>query len=121
MVPLQTYCLHILEEAVQNEVNNYLLFWLSQSVRQTAALERTAKRRELRMANWDTLYIIRVKNQINPQQSLIAQSMNMLMVIDPEKKIWKILIKTIFIMDTKLQLRNSECRPKTLHICILES
>lgn len=51
VVPLQTYCLHISEEAVQNGVNYYLLSWLFQSVPQTAALERIAKQREMRKAN----------------------------------------------------------------------
>lgn len=32
------------------------------------------------------LRLIRIKNHINPQQSLKAPSMNMFMVIDPEKK-----------------------------------
>lgn len=51
VVPLQTYCLHISEEAAQNGVNYYLLSWLFQSVPQTAALERIAKQREMRKAN----------------------------------------------------------------------
>lgn len=51
VVPLQTYYLHISEEAAQNGVNEYLFPWLFLSVPQTAALERIPKQREMRKAN----------------------------------------------------------------------
>lgn len=83
VVHTQTYCLHISMEVAQNGVSYYLLSWLFQSVPQRAALERIAKQREMRKGQ---LRQIRIKNHINPEQTLLATSVNLLIVIDPEKK-----------------------------------
>lgn len=55
---------------------------------------------------------IKIKNHINPPQSLIAPSMDMLMVIDPEKNMeninWISLVKIVDLKKTKNK-NNVQC------------